>query len=292
MIKEALVLMVCGTGFGDQYAAILSGYKAYKDLISLGYETKVGFLVNNSYFSTSINLSVIWDLSPFECEVLHIPHYESDFLKDYIKIIDGGFHVYIKENDDEIRQFQFSDYSRHGLIYNSNIEFFSEQFIRQEILESTKKLVENKVNLVGIHLRIPDGEMHMELDGVLMNEYYRNQIVKIENHIQNNPQDIFMICSSNHSVKSYITKKFTNTFSNEFTTGLRMHNIMAHYGQNHSQETYIQHSKEILSEMAAFAYCKHIWSVNTFLSNFITYGIIHNKFHTDWRSKNFKLLIS
>ena len=291
MIKEAIVLMVCGTGFGDQYASILSGYKAYKNLISLGYETKVGFLVNNSYFSTSTNLSVIWDLSPFECEVLHIPHYESDFLKDYIKIREGFFHIYIKKNDDEIKKFPFSDYSRHGLIYQSNIEFFSEQFIRRDILESTKKLVENKVNLVGIHLRISDEEMHMDLDGVLRNEYYHTQVSRIEEHIKNNPQDTFMICSSNHSIKSYITEKFNNTFSNEFTTGLRMHNVMVHYGESQSQETYIKHSKEILSEMAAFAYCKHIWSVNTFLSNFITYGIVHNKFHTDWSSKNFKLLI-
>lgn len=283
--------MVCGTGFGDQYASILSAYKTYKDLLYNNFEVEVGILVNNPYFSSDIPLSVIWDFSPFGCEIQHIKHYEIEKLNGYIKIIDGNFHVYTKNSEKELKNFKFYDYGRYGIVNNSDIEFFETQFVQDEILNISKNFLSDRKNIYGIHLRISDDIMHQTFDEIIQNSHYGPQINRVANFIEENQNTNFMVCSNNRDVKSFFFEKFQNIFCNSFTTDLRLHNVISTHGYNQEREDdYMTHSKEIIAEMVCFAKCKNIWSTNTFYSNYITYGIVHNEFHKTWSEKMYKLI--
>jgi hypothetical protein len=63
-----------------------------------------------------------------------------------------------------------------------------------------------------------------------------------------------------------------------------MHRV---YGYTDTKEDniYIQHSKEIYSEMVSLKYAKKIFSVNHFPSNFVLYGILNNVNYDTWKNK-------
>lgn len=151
--------------------------------------------------------------------------------------------------------------------------------------------MKGKKGVFGIHARIPDDIMNSDLNKIFENDYYKVQIQKIQTHIENNPTIDFMICSNSESVKDFFLKN-KNVFFNKFSTNFSMYNVKStHLNEFSNQDKFILHAKEILAEMASFADCKKIWSINTFYSNFITYGIVHNKHHKDWKSKNQELLV-
>jgi hypothetical protein len=283
--------MVCGTGFGDQYASILSAYKAYKDLTKNNFDVEVGILVNNPYFSSDIPLSTIWDFSPFDCEIQHIKHYEIEKLNGYKKIIDGNFHIYTTNSEDELKNFKFYDYGRHGMLYNSDIEFFDTQFVTDEIIKMSEFFLLNRNNIYGIHLRISDDIMHQTYNQIIENGHYGPQLNRVMKYIEENQNTQFMVCSNSRDIKSTFLNRFGNIFCNEFSSDLRLHNVIATHGYDKDKENeYITHAKEIIAEMVCFAKCRNIWSTNTFYSNYVTYGIVHNEFHHNWNAKMFDLI--
>ncbi len=292
MRNKILLFMVCGTGFGDQYASILTGYKALQDYKSMNYDVEVYWLVNNAYFSSDISLEVIYDLSSFGTEIKQIKHTEFDeFIKGYNQLpTRGTIMVYTKTITEELANFVHNYFDRTGLHHlNCPDYYFKKQFLNENILEISENFLTKKKEIVGVHFRVSDYDLTKDLEDLLSNTFYKDQLLKLEKFIINQENEQVMICSNNIFLKKYVIEKYSNTFYNEFTYDLKM----SHNDYNCIEtEKLITHSREILAEMSIFSKCKSIYTINTFLSNFVTYGIVHNEYCLDWFSKNNKLIVN
>jgi hypothetical protein len=279
--NKIIILIAIGCGFGDQYASILTGYRAFLDLKEMGYKPQIGFLNNNMYFSPKKSLDIIYDMSSFNTEILNIQkNYFIEVIQNEYVCLEKGrktILIYVDEVNDELLNYEFESYDRYGVI-SDKTKSFEHQFLQKEILDIANDYLNGRTNINGIHFRCNDVLLDSNLEDVINNdEFYGKNIKKLEDYLKNNADKLFMFASNNHSVKEYFISNHKNLFVNKFTyDDLKLHNIDAN---NRDDSINIAHSKEILAEMSLFKKCDVIYEINTFPSNFLTYGIIHNEIH-------------
>jgi hypothetical protein len=284
--NEIFIFMICGCGFGDQYTSILTAFHLYEDLTDKGYNVKVAWSNHNPYFSIDSPLSNIYDLSQFNTEIKEYRWDEIDSIfKDYIKLPNfTTVEVYVKHIDEFLKNYKLISYYRgHWNWYNDNdFKEFEKPFLTEDILKKTDELLkhDNK-NICGIHFRVNDLNLNSSLDEIFKSDYYKESFKKIDNYISNNSDNRFMICSNNEHILKELSH-YDNTFFNTFSFQIDKYNVIKTHGNKYDDEILILHAKEILAEMAAFSKCSEIISINTFPSNFISYGVIHNELKKPW----------
>ena len=296
---RARIVLYCVSGFGDQYSNILTGFKACNDLINYGYEVEIFWLNKNVYFSPDLPLDYIYDFSLFEQINVKIK-----YIKSENEILDGfvflntnqhAIKIFVDKVNDELRNYELPIFDYWGFHRNSvgsyhpeNLPSFNYQFINEDIIEIANKFVGQKTKIKSIHFRCDDVYIPEDYKTVLMDEFYNSKMEPLFEFIETNSNEEIMICSNNRSIKEYFKKNFNNVFYNEFDYDLHLHHS---YNLNYDEQININHAKQIVAEMTLFSKCDKIFTVNKILSNFLTYGVAHNLYHTNWEYK-IKNLIS
>lgn len=283
--NKVFILALGDTGFGDQYASILTAYNAFLELKEMGYSPQVGFLLMDYYYSSNNPLDVIYDMSGFNTEIQPVKVADFNLLKEnYILLekIKKTILIFVDRVNDELLSYDFKPYDRTGLPHIKQYKDKT-QFIQKDILDIASNYIGNRKNFIGIHFRCNDTLLEASFEEVVNYEFYNNEVQKLENYLKSNTDTEIMLTSNNSSVKEYFKTRYNNIFTNKFTySNLKFYNIDAVLRDDSIN---ILHSKEIIAEMTLFSKCKEIYGINTFPSNFLTYGIVHNEIYEDWESK-------
>jgi len=282
---DVIIFIMCGCGLGDQYTSILTAYHMFSDFNSQGLNVGVAWNKNNLYFPSEISMEIIFDLSGFNTDIGEYIHDEiHTTLNDFRRIEKfKTVEVYVKNKIDFVENYVPTSYSRSHWRYSSgDFKDFNVQFVQQEILNVVDRLFPKNDSVFGIHFRLPDLGMILNLDEIKQLHLYGAELKKIENFLTKNTNQLFMVSSNNDNFLNYIKSNFGNVFINTFSNSLEKHNLYKTYANKIDTSILIQHTKEILTEMVMFSKCKKIYSVNTFPSNFVSYGYIHNKFYKPW----------
>ena len=193
--------------------------------------------------------------------------------------------IWVKEGNhdlDELRYQNITRYNIHNITENPKL---NEGLINQDILQISKKSIEEKNNFVALHFRSGDELMKSNIDEVMKNGFWSSQFQKSYDFIENNSQSNVLVCSSNLRVVDHFCEKYNNVFSNNFSNpNIEMHRIYG-YTDTKDDSIYIEHAKEIYAEMVSLKYAKKIFSVNHFSSNFVLYGILNNVNYNTWQEK-------
>lgn len=290
---DIVMFIMCNCGLGDQYTSILTVFQAYNELVSKGYKVKVCWSKSNLYFPSHISLEVLYDLSPFEqiIEEFDPPQIRETF-KSFTKIERFRvFELYVKNIDNFIETRNFTSYMRSHWNYAvGGLEVFDHQFVNQDIIDISEKFIKDKDKIYGIHFRVPDGSLKSKVDEIFEMSYYGGELIRLLNFVKNNTDHNFMICSNNQNIIDLFEQNSSNVFSNKFLYNLDKHNVLNTHHQI-SENILIEHTKQIMAEMVSFRKCLKIYSVNTFPSNFVSYGIIHNVHNQPWNENPNKILL-
>ena len=274
------------SGFGDAYANFLTGYIAYNDLIRMGYKVKVMLSVYNRYFSSDILLDIFYDFSSFNCDVEQIKKIdEQKFASEYSLLQQDRNIIRIWVRNDifnELKFYQQVPYDRYGLLNITQDVDFKNQFLSKEILNIAESYIKNYKNIIGIHFRCLDINVNSTVDEIWNIDSYKHELKIYEDLITNNKDENIMMCTNNNNIKKYFNERYDNVFVNNFSYSL------PHLFTNNDTSTDIKriiHAKETLAEMAGFAECVKIYTSITNMSNFLLYGMVHNKHKNDLKSK-------
>jgi len=294
-MNDILILIFCQTGFGDQYSSLITGYNSLIDLKSMGYNPKVVISKGHKYFPQSLDLSVIYNLNSFNHnDIIQInPEDENEITKGYELLLFTSVQIWVRKKTDNLIEYRNSHkhISRSGYSLFSTTPNLDFNIYNQDIITKSKSLVEGKNDLIGIHFRGGDNMLYSDIDSVLNDSYWGNEMKRAEEVINNYPNSDIMICSINKSICDYFSNKYENVFSNDFNIkNLPRHNVINRIDTPSNVNDYINHSKEILSEMISLAYCNKIVSFNHFKSNFILYGLVNNQTVNNWSDKS-KILL-
>lgn len=275
--------MVCGTGFGDQYACIMSAYQAYIDYKKMNYDVSVYWWVQNKYFPSDLSLDTIYDLSQFGTEIGQIYYKDFDeFVKGYTKLPTRGvIMTYVDNITDELLNYEHIYYDRVCLQRLNGIPN-EKHFLRDEILEIADNISGNVNDFNAVHFRVNDVFLFSTFEEILKDPIISEKIKGFDDLISKSKDEKFMICSNNKSINDYFLNKFDNTFCNKFTYEIPMYNSIV---DELDPQSSLQHSKEILAEMTLFRKAKTIYQINTSHSNFLLYGIYHNIHYENFKDK-------
>lgn len=290
---RAKIILYCISGFGDQYANILTGYKACKDFINLGYEVEIFWVNKNKYFSPSMSLDYVYDFSLFKKMNIKI-----NYINDESEISDGfilldtnqnTIKIFVDKIKNEVVGYELPVFDYFGFHRNSFLSFhpeklpdFDHKFVNPDIIKIANKFLEGRTKIKSIHFRCEDFNMSLNYDKILEDKFYKTIILRVYEFIEMNHNDDIMVCSNNKSIVNHLTRNFKNTFHNKFDDNLDLHHS---YNKSYNELTNINHAKKIISEMTLFSKCNKIFTVSKSLSNFLTYGVVHNEHHKEWETK-------
>jgi hypothetical protein len=214
-----------------------------------------------------------------------------NLLLNKISQIGDHIRIYVSEENDFFKNYQYKKFEKSPYFELGNDLWSGKSFLKKEILDSVNDIF-NHINdefYVG-HIRGNDEYLGQNMENILRNSFWREQFENMKRFISSNPDKRVMICSQNQEICSYFEKEYKNVFCSDFThKNLMMHNTYSDLSI--SDETYIEHAKEILIEMVLMHKAKKIFSLNTFTSNFILYGVVHNVHHKQIELKGEKLLV-
>lgn len=295
MNNEVVILIYCETGFGDHYASIITGYNHLKNIKSMGYNPKILISKGHKYFPMTIPLSVVYNFSSFDSEIIESPYNEIDiYLNGLEKIYSSEQgQIWVKSKTEDLLKYvnSFKSINRYYLNRLENEPLNGEPFFIDQIYKNSENLMKDKENVIGIHFRGDDYIINSSLESVLNNEKWSIDIQRISKIIEENKLKNIFLSSINRNISIFFENKYKNVFTYKFSNeDLPTHNICGNYEHIEDMNPYIENSIDILSEMVSFSYCEKIYSYSNFPSSFLLYGIINNKIHTDWYSKNFKIV--
>lgn len=289
-MNDIVIKIYTQTGFGDQYASLITGYNALIDLKSMGFNPTIIISKGHKYFPQNVDLSVIYNLDSFKYDdITQINCEDEDKIVDgYELLLFTSIQIWVRKKTDKLIEY----YNYHKFISRHNHSLFGVEpnldfnIYNDDIMKQSQSFVNGKKNLIGIHFRGGDNLLVANIQTVLNDEYWGNEIKRAEKLISDNSNSDIMICSINKSISNYFSEKYKNVFSNDFkNTNLPMHNIVDRNDRGQDFNDYINHSKEILSEMISLSYCGKIVSYNHFKSNFILYGLVNNQTVDNWIDK-------
>lgn len=286
---DIIILIFCETGFGDQYSSLITGLNCLIDLRNMGVEPRVVISKGHKYFPNEISLSNIYNLNSFNCEIIEVHFTEVEKLTyGYELLLFTSIQVWVKKKTELLVKYgsEHKHISRYNMNLISTEPILDLTLIKNDILLQSDKIVNNKKNIIGIHFRGGDDTIYCGIDEIINHPYWGNEIKRVYKIIESHLENDIMVGSINRRVCEHLSKKYKNVFFNEFKNkDLPMHNIIGHYEKINNEDVYIEHAKNIISEMASFSRCLNIWSFNTFPSNFILYGIINNVHYSQWKDK-------
>jgi hypothetical protein len=290
---NAILVFYCLSGFGDQYSNILTGYKAYHDLKKLGYNVEIYWMIRNLYYSSDYPLDYVFDFSEFYKDGLDIKYIRSESeIPESFTLLDTNqraIKVFVDKIIDELSGYELPVFDIFGFYRNSfanfipeNLPYFETQFVSEECLKISNDFVKSNDNLKSIHFRTSDYLNDSKFDKVMEDNFFRERVEDACNFIENNKDSKIMICSSNRYLRDYFVSNFKNTFYNNFDNELEMHHS---YNKNYDESVNIKHAQQIVAEMVLFSKCDKIFAVGKMMSNFLTYGVMHNVHHKNWETK-------
>lgn len=276
-MNDVFIIIFCDEGFGDQYASFLTAYNVIPKIKNLGIEVKIFISKEHKYFSLKTPLSVIYNLSIFDCEIEELRWgVIKEKLIDYELISFSSIQIYIKKNKNILKDFSYENITRYNLHNLMDSPKLIENLYNNEILDISNNFVLKKNNIAVLHFRSGDAFWRSSLEDVKKDGFWGNQFEKSYDFIESHKDYDVMICSSNRQVVDHFCEKYSNTFKNKFSNeSLNMHRL---YGHDFIEDDhkYIEHSKEILAEMISISQAKKSYSINHFSSNFVLYGILNN----------------
>lgn len=294
---KAYVILYCLEGFGDQYSNIITGYKACQDLIILGYQVEVVWVNRNLYFSSELPLDIIYDFTPFQQIGINISYIKTEKeLPHNLKFVESkqsAIKIFVNYIIENLVNYELPVYDIFGFYRNSVSEYnekklpkFTNQFINQDIINLSNKICTEE-KLKAIHIRTTDTLNNSTFDDLIKDDFFKNRIEKSFQFIEKNTKEKVIILSSNKDIKKYYSQHFPNVIFNTFTNDLPLHHS---YNRKVDENINVNHAKEILAEMIILSKCDKIFTISRNLSNFLTYGIFHNKYHRDWKNKFIDLI--
>jgi hypothetical protein len=290
-MNKVIIVIFCDEGFGDQYASFVTAYNVIPKIKNLGFDIKIFISKEHKYFSLKTPLSVIYNLSIFDCEVEELRWGSiKEKLKDYKLISFSAIQIYVKNNEDILKDFCYDNITRYNLHNLTENPLLIENFYNNEIIDISNNFISNKNKLAVLHFRSGDAFWRSSLEDVKKDGFWGNQFEKSYNFIESHKDYDVMICSSNRQVVDHFCEKYSNAFKNEFSdNSLNMHRLYGH-DFNEDDRRYIEHSKEILGEMISISHAQKAYSINHFSSNFILYGILNNINYSIFRDKIINLI--
>lgn len=285
-MSEVVVVIFCDEGFGDQYASFVTAYNVIPKIKNLGLDVKIFISKEHKYFSLKTPMSVIYNLSMFECEIEELRWGTiKEKLIDYKLISFSTIQIYVKKNENILENFYYENITRYNLHNLTEHPKLIENFYNNEILEICNNFVSKRNKIAVLHFRSGDAFWRSTLEDVKKDGFWGNQFQKSYDFIESHKDYDVMICSSNRIIVDHFCEKYTNTFKNEFSNNsLTMHRLYGHdFVEDDSR--HIQHSKEILAEMISISHAQKSYSINHFSSNFVLYGILNNINYTNLREK-------
>lgn len=308
MKDNILITIYCTTGFGDHYASIVTAFNHYKNIQSLGYKPKILILKAHKYFPSKIPLSVIYDFSSFDTEIIELESYGKNiedikYLKGLEKIYESAQgQVWVQKKTWNLSAKQdllkycsnFQSISRYHIQNIEDEPLNGDPFFIDKIYENSKGLFNNKKDTIGVHFRGDDHIINSSLDSILEIERWAECLRQISKIIEGNNSKNIFLSSANKKICDFFNEKYGNVFTYNIS---KDNNVTTHNACEPTQDvddidSYIQKSIDTLSEMVCFSYCKEIYSFSLFPSNFLLYATLNNKIYTDWHSKKLKIVIN
>jgi len=290
-MNDIIIKIYAQTGFGDQYASLITGYNSLIDLKSMGFNPKIIISKGHKYFPQNVDLSVIYNLDSFKYDDITQINCEDEdkIVEGYELLLFTSIQIWVRKKTDKLIEYshyhKFISRHNHSLFdFEPNLDF---KIYNDDVINQSKLIIEGKQNLIGLHFRCGDNMLFSDVQTILNDEYWGGEIIRAEKFIIDNPNSDIMVGSLNNSICEYFSNKFKNVFLNKFNyTNFPMHNIVGRNDDIPNFEDYLNHSKEILSEMISFSYCNKIASFNTFKSNFMIYAIVNNHTVRSWNEKS------
>lgn len=283
---DVVIIIFCDEGLGDQYASFITAYNLIPILKKQGYNPKIFISKEHKYFSVKTPVSVIYNISVFDCEIEEMRYSEiMKHLKDYRKLSFSSIQVWVPFNLTELNNLEYSNITRYNLHNISIHPNIINNFYNKDVFEKAEEFISGKKEIVTLHFRSGDELMTANFDQIIRNGFWGNQFEKSYKFIEQHMEFDVMVCSSNPNITKHFCEKYENVFSNKFSyPDLEMHRIYG-YEDTKDDSIYIEHTKEIMAEMVSMMYSKRILSINHFSSNFILYGILNNINYTTWQDK-------
>jgi len=285
-MNEAIIIIFCDEGFGDQYASLITAYNVIPILRKQGYNPKIFISKEHKYFSLKTPISVIYNLSIFDCDIEEMRYEEIKQRLGGHKLVSfSSIQIWVKEKNNELDDFNYSNVTRYNIHNLTTHPKTKENLVNKDILELSEKFISERKNIVALHFRSGDTYMKSDINHIMQDSFWNEQFKKSYEFIETNSEYDVLICSSNSKVVDHFCEKYKNTFRSEFSNpNMPMHRIYGHDFQE-DDSSYITHAKEIYSEMVSLKYAKKIFSVNHFSSNFVLYGILNNVNYDTWQEK-------
>jgi hypothetical protein len=289
---NAYLLINFVSGLGDTYSTILSALEAYKYLQTLGYKTNLVFETRrNWYFPPTVPLDCLYDLTPFEGNVLYNidwnvhggPDLETSYNAKLLLQNQKSYLIYVDEQIPELNNYQSYIYGHTELHrFKDKKPICETQLLGSEVIVQAEKFVPNTENMVAVHYRAKDGRGEEEADFL---KYKHTITTFIEQH----KEQRVLVCTNGRMAREILRNMYPNVIALNFTySDLQMYSPFDPLSNKHSTEKYIRHAQEIAAEMCLLRYARKILSVSPFVSNFVTYGYLNN-IHTGDYNELFEL---
>ena len=288
-MKKSKIYVVghCDTGFGDQYASLITCYNTIVKLKERGYVPHLFLSKEHKYFSLKTHLSVIYNLSTFECDYEEMRYIEVlKKLEGFKKIIVSSFlQIWVDHDNNDNFSFLQTSISMYTMSYLDD-PIITDTIINQEIIDISKeKFIKNRKNIVTLHYRTSDSIMKADLDTIKNDFFWGDKFNKSIKYIEKYKDYDVMVCSANRNVSNFFSENFSNVFTNEFSNKNLGFHIIYGYDFTEDDTQYVEHSKEILAEMIAIQWSKKIYSIASHPSNFTFYGTINNVTYSTFKER-------
>lgn len=277
----------CDTGFGDQYASLITTYNAVVKLKERGYVPHLFLSKEHKYFSLQTSITKVYNISSYECDFEEMRYVEVlENLKDFKLMIRSSFlQIWVSQDNDDDFSFIEPSISMYNIGYMME-PIFSNKILSSEIIEIAKeKFIGDKKNIATLHFRTSDLTINSDLDIIREDGFWGDKFNKSIKFVEKYNDHSVMVCSANKNVNNFFLENFDNVFINNFTNKNLPFYLM--YGHDFVEDDtpYVEHCKEILAEMACLQWSKKIYSIMTHSSNFAFYGTINNLNYNSWEDK-------
>jgi hypothetical protein len=265
------------SGLGDTYTTIMSALECSIELENLGYNPHLILNTDrNQYLPPHIKLDCLFDFGGFKNEIIYNPILDNNGFP----IIDGislvklnqnqsSYLIYVDEYHKILDNYQSYIFGHLEISRNDRRPTCNIDIINHDIKKQAYEFIGHIDDLISLHYRTRDGLGNSE-------EELMDKLKSFEHFIDVNQNNKVLICSNGKLIKNYLKKNNIVTFNFTYDN-IELYPCYDIYNKSlYSDEVFIKHSQEIMTEMVLMKYSKKILSISPFLSNFVTYGILNN----------------
>ena len=139
-MNDIIIVIFCDEGFGDQYGSFTTAYNFIPSLKDMGYSPKIFISKEHKYFSVKTPMSVIYNLSIFDCDIEEMRYEEiMQRLSGYKMVSFSSIQVWVKNENHKFDNILYENVTRYNIHNLTTHPKTNENLINEDILKLSEK---------------------------------------------------------------------------------------------------------------------------------------------------------